>query len=118
MTAQQSVSDRVEDIAVEDGAVTIETDLTALDGDTSTEVDRAKVEAFDHVVAVASAKGGVGKSTVATNLACALADDADVALFDADVHGPNVPSLLDISGPISTPATRATRSRSELRAWT
>jgi ATP-binding protein involved in chromosome partitioning len=55
---------------------------------------------FDTVVAVASAKGGVGKSTVATTLACALAADRDVALFDADVHGPNVPTLLDVDGPI------------------
>ncbi|WP_254546347.1 P-loop NTPase [Halomarina pelagica] len=58
------------------------------------------VDAFDTVVAVASAKGGVGKSTVATALACALAGEADVGLFDADVHGPNVPSLLDVEGPI------------------
>jgi ATP-binding protein involved in chromosome partitioning len=54
------------------------------------------------VIAVASAKGGVGKSTVATGLACALAGDADrrVGLFDADIHGPNVPSLLGVDGPV------------------
>jgi ATP-binding protein involved in chromosome partitioning len=56
--------------------------------------------AFDTVVAVASAKGGVGKSTVATRLACALAAERDVCLFDADIHGPNVPTLLDREGPI------------------
>ncbi len=61
---------------------------------------QAGVESFDHVVAVASAKGGVGKSTVATHLACALAADNDVALFDADIHGPNVPELLEVSGPV------------------
>jgi ATP-binding protein involved in chromosome partitioning len=49
---------------------------------------------------VASAKGGVGKSTVATTLACALAADDGVGLFDADLHGPNVPALLDVSGPV------------------
>jgi len=59
---------------------------------------------FDTIVAVASAKGGVGKSTVATGLACALAADRDVALFDADVHGPNVPTLLDVDGPIRSDA--------------
>jgi len=59
------------------------------------------IGAADRVVAVASAKGGVGKSTVATSLACALAADGeDVGLFDADIHGPNVPELLSISGPI------------------
>jgi len=50
------------------------------------------------VVAVASGKGGVGKSTVATNLAAALADaGADVGLLDADVYGPNAPALLGLS---------------------
>jgi ATP-binding protein involved in chromosome partitioning len=51
-----------------------------------------------HVVAVASGKGGVGKSTVAANLAVTLADGgADVGLLDADVHGPNAPKLLGLS---------------------
>ncbi|WP_117595381.1 P-loop NTPase [Haloprofundus halophilus] len=55
----------------------------------------------DRVIAVASAKGGVGKTTVATSLACALAADGrDVGLFDADIHGPNVPELLSVSGPV------------------
>jgi ATP-binding protein involved in chromosome partitioning len=46
-----------------------------------------------HVVAVASGKGGVGKSTLAVNLAVALAQDgARVGLIDADVYGPNVPA--------------------------
>jgi len=63
------------------------------------------VEAFDHVVAVASTKGGVGKSTVAVNLACALATDADVGVFDADVYGPNVPTLLDVDAPVHSTDT-------------
>ncbi|MFW6152792.1 MAG: P-loop NTPase [Halobacteriota archaeon] len=55
----------------------------------------------DHVVAVASAKGGVGKTTVAVGLARALqARGLDVGLFDADIYGPNVPHLLDVEGPI------------------
>jgi ATP-binding protein involved in chromosome partitioning len=58
------------------------------------------VEDFDRVIAVASAKGGVGKSTVAAHLAAALAADGEVALFDADVHGPNIPRLLEIEGPV------------------
>ncbi|WP_254766737.1 P-loop NTPase [Salinilacihabitans rarus] len=60
----------------------------------------AGVAGFDAVIAVASAKGGVGKSTVATHLACGLAADRSVALFDADVHGPNAPSLLGATGPV------------------
>jgi ATP-binding protein involved in chromosome partitioning len=59
------------------------------------------IESADRVIAVASAKGGVGKSTVATSLACALAADGErVGVFDADIHGPNVPELLSVSGPV------------------
>src|SRR5205085_4415014 len=50
-----------------------------------------------HVIAVASGKGGVGKSTVATNLALALASMRPaVGLMDADVYGPSVPLMLGI----------------------
>ncbi len=57
-----------------------------------------------NVVAVASGKGGVGKSTVAANLAVALADaGATVGLLDADVYGPNAPSLLGLDS--GTPRT-------------
>jgi len=62
------------------------------------------VEEFDRVIAVASAKGGVGKSTVTTHLAAALAGEDDVAIFDADVHGPNVHRLLDVEGPVYSTA--------------
>ena len=57
-----------------------------------------------HVIAVASAKGGVGKTTVSVALARTLAARGRrVGLFDADIYGPNVPHLLDdIEGPVLT----------------
>ncbi len=56
------------------------------------------VPGVKNIIAVSSGKGGVGKSTVAVNLAVSLAlDGAKVGLMDADVYGPNVPIMLGVA---------------------
>lgn len=56
------------------------------------------VPGVKNIIAVSSGKGGVGKSTVAVNLAVSLAlDGAKVGLMDADVYGPNVPLMLGVA---------------------
>jgi len=56
-----------------------------------------KLSHIKHRILVMSGKGGVGKSTVSTNLAVALSlDGFNVGLLDADIHGPNIPKMLGI----------------------
>jgi ATP-binding protein involved in chromosome partitioning len=65
----------------------------------SADARQAKLEGVDRVVAVSSCKGGVGKSTVAVNLAVALVKKGlRVGLADVDIYGPSAPIMLGVSG--------------------
>lgn len=62
---------------------------------TSNPFDQQKaIPGVKHVIVVSSGKGGVGKSTVATNLALALSKKSKVGLLDADIYGPSLPRMM------------------------
>lgn len=62
-------------------------------------ITKKSLDGVKHIVAVASGKGGVGKSTVATNLAVALrARGLKVGLMDADIYGPSLPTMMKVQG--------------------
>jgi ATP-binding protein involved in chromosome partitioning len=77
------------------GVETVEVKMEAEVPKARGNVDKAAVEGISHIIAVSSGKGGVGKSTVAVNLAVALAQmGARVGILDTDVYGPNVPIMM------------------------
>ncbi|WP_226013378.1 P-loop NTPase [Halomicrobium salinisoli] len=89
--AEMEIGNEIRDVVEEAG---LEPDLRARAGEQQG-FDEEILPGVKNVVAVASGKGGVGKTTVAANLAAGLQDrGARVGILDADVHGPNVPRLL------------------------
>jgi ATP-binding protein involved in chromosome partitioning len=69
----------------------------------SPEAGKVQIPGVKNVIAVGAGKGGVGKTTVAVNLALALARTGSrVGLMDADIYGPNVPIMLGLQGQLGT----------------
>jgi ATP-binding protein involved in chromosome partitioning len=69
----------------------------------SPDAGRAPIPGVKNIIAVGAGKGGVGKSTVAVNLALALAKyGGRVGLIDADIYGPNIPIMLGLRGQLET----------------
>jgi ATP-binding protein involved in chromosome partitioning len=79
------------------GVERVQIDITAVAGPPNTGSQRAKIPGLKRVVAIASGKGGVGKSTVSVNLACALKNlGVSVGLLDCDIYGPSIPLMMGV----------------------
>ena len=74
---------------------------------------KAAVPGVKNIIAVGAGKGGVGKTTVAVNLAIALSQAGGrVGMIDGDIYGPNVPIMLGLQTQLSTDGRRSFRPNS------
>jgi ATP-binding protein involved in chromosome partitioning len=85
------------------GVTAVDVEMTAQVRAAAPDMGRAAVPGVKNVIAVGAGKGGVGKTTVAVNLAVALARcGSRVAMIDGDIYGPNVPIMLGLNTQLTT----------------
>jgi ATP-binding protein involved in chromosome partitioning len=104
-SAKQAMRDLAHDLVARIPGVTqVRVEMTAqVRPAISPELSKTPVPGVKNVIAVGAGKGGVGKTTVAVNLAIALSQSgARVAIIDGDVYGPNIPIMLGISTQLQT----------------
>jgi ATP-binding protein involved in chromosome partitioning len=90
------------------GVTDVLVDVTAETPQQKALPNRAGIAGVKNIVAISSGKGGVGKSTVAVNVAVAIAQSgAKVGLLDADIYGPNAPTMLGLAETQITVQTKA-----------
>jgi ATP-binding protein involved in chromosome partitioning len=90
-------------VAALPGVTAVDVEMTAQVRAAAPEMGRAAVAGVKNVIAVGAGKGGVGKTTVAVNLAIALAKcGSRVAMIDGDIYGPNVPIMLGLQTQLTT----------------
>ena len=78
--------------------ISLKTDVSATSSPQQSSSTKPILDNVKHVIAIASGKGGVGKSTIATNLACALSKKGGkIGLLDLDIYGPSLPILLGVN---------------------